>query len=58
MAMRRGRGMGGPPQGLGREGGAPTKCVCPQCGYEATKERGTPCRSMKCPKCGVQLVGA
>jgi len=56
MAM--GRGMGGPPQGLGREGGAPTKCVCPQCGYEATKERGTPCRSMKCPKCGVQLVGA
>ncbi|NQE05260.1 hypothetical protein C5S32_05255 [ANME-1 cluster archaeon GoMg1] len=57
MGMGQGRGAGGLRHGLGR-GGAPTKCVCPQCGYEATKERGTLCRSMKCPKCGVQLVGA
>ncbi|MCW3134775.1 MAG: hypothetical protein N2V78_10650 [Methanophagales archaeon] len=57
MGIGQGRGAGAPPHGFGR-GGAPTKCVCPQCGYEATKVRGTPCRSMKCPRCGVQLVGA
>ncbi len=50
-----GRGMGGPPQTAG--GGPPTKCVCPQCGYEAPKKRGLPCRNMKCPKCGTPLVG-
>jgi peptide subunit release factor 1 (eRF1) len=57
MEIGRGRGVGGPRQGLGREGRAPTKCVCPECGYEKEKERGDPCQSMKCPKCGIPLVG-
>ncbi|MCW7071329.1 MAG: hypothetical protein OCU12_03205 [Methanophagales archaeon] len=55
--LGRGQGVGGPRQGLGRMGRAPTKCVCPQCGYEAPKKRGLPCRSMKCPKCKMPLVG-
>jgi HK97 family phage prohead protease len=38
------------------EPGGPDKCVCPKCDYEADKKRGTPCRSMKCPECGAQLV--
>ena len=38
------------------EPGGPDKCVCPKCDYETDKERGTPCRSVKCPKCGAQLV--
>jgi len=38
------------------EPGGPDKCVCPECDYEADKKRGTPCRSMKCPKCGARLV--
>ncbi len=52
--MAGGRGMGGPPP---QAGGPPAKCVCPQCGYEAVKKRGLPCRRMKCPKCGTPLVG-
>jgi hypothetical protein len=47
------------PYGGGRQrrGNPPTKCVCPQCGYTAEKTPGVPCRSMKCPKCDVPLMG-
>lgn len=38
------------------EPGGPDKCACPKCDYETDKERGTPCRSMKCPECGAGLV--
>ena len=50
------RGMGGPRPGIGR-GGPPEKCVCPQCGFEAPKRRGIPCRTITCPKCDTPLVG-
>jgi len=50
-----GRGRG---RGFGRMGIPPTKCVCPNCGYEEAKVRGIPCRSKKCPKCGTPLMGA
>ena len=36
--------------------GGPEMCVCPECGYGTEKERGTPCRSMTCPKCGATLI--
>ena len=39
-----------------QEPGGPEKCICPECDYEAEKERGIPCRSMKCPECGASLV--
>ena len=39
-----------------QEPGGPETCVCPDCDYEAEKERGVPCRSMECPECGAMLV--
>jgi len=45
-------------QGGGRElaGGADI-CICPDCGYEESHERGAPCNKTMCPKCGVPLTG-
>jgi predicted DNA-binding protein (UPF0251 family) len=49
-----GRGMG---RGVGRGfGGPPVACVCPGCGATLPKERGIPCASMKCPKCGMPMT--
>jgi len=31
-------------------------CVCPECGHKEQKERGTPCGSKKCPKCGTLMI--
>ena len=38
------------------EPGGPDKCVCPKCKEKVDKKRGVPCRSMKCPKCGAEMV--
>jgi len=40
------------------EPGGPDKCVCPDCDYETEKKRGIPCRQMKCPECGANLVAS
>lgn len=57
----RGRGMGsGRGSGRGRMGGfgaGPTgRCVCMNCGHDASHQRGQPCYRMKCPKCGSQMT--
>jgi len=31
-------------------------CVCPKCNYRVKHERGVPCASLKCPKCGINLI--
>lgn len=31
------------------------KCVCPKCGYSVLHRKGTPCSSLKCPKCNIAL---
>ena len=49
----RGRGMGG--RGMGFGGPAMT-CVCTACGYQQQKQRGVPCSTLKCPKCGAPMV--
>ena len=50
-----GRGRGG--RGRGRGWGGPTMaCVCSNCGYQEPKKPGTPCASLKCPKCGAPMV--
>ena len=48
-----GKGKGNPPVG---DGGA-SACVCPTCKYTKPHERGYPCVSVKCPKCGTQMIG-
>jgi len=30
-------------------------CVCPKCGYEDPHQAGSPCASLKCPKCKINL---
>ena len=40
----------------GRAWGRPEMCVCARCGYKEAKVPGIPCRSKKCPKCGIPLI--
>jgi hypothetical protein len=51
-----GTGPLGQGQGRGRMGGSFAAgpggdCICPECGHKQKHQRGTPCSSMKCPKC-------
>jgi hypothetical protein len=48
----RGMGQGGRGRGGGRGLGPGGQCVCPSCGATAPHQQGTPCNSVKCPKCG------
>ena len=51
--MGRGRGMGGRGMGFG---GPAMACICSSCGYQQAKQRGVPCSTLKCPKCGAPMV--
>lgn len=31
-------------------------CVCPKCGEKTQHVVGMPCTSMKCPKCGANMI--
>ncbi len=33
------------------------ECVCPKCGEKVPHQRGVPCFSLKCPKCGSSMAG-
>ena len=41
----------------GARAGGPSKCVCPNCGYEIAHTRGRPCSMEVCPKCGARMIG-
>jgi len=53
-----GRGRGGRGRGRGLRGGICTSktCVCPNCGESKEVGPGTPCRSVRCPKCGTPMM--
>ncbi len=31
-------------------------CICKKCGYRQKHEKGIPCSTLKCPKCGISLI--
>lgn len=53
---------GGREQRGGRTGGYGLgpggQCVCPNCGATRAHERGVPCNSLPCPKCGAEMTRA
>jgi uncharacterized protein len=51
-------GRGGGRGGRGMGAGPPRVCKCQNCGYEAPKTQGVPCRNTKCPECETPLCGA
>ncbi|MGC9356481.1 MAG: hypothetical protein ACP5GX_01365 [Anaerolineae bacterium] len=55
-----GRGQGGGGRGRGggnRPGSGPGGiCVCPSCGHTQEHEVGTPCYTLRCPKCGAKMM--
>ncbi|MHA1409884.1 MAG: hypothetical protein ACTSQY_06205 [Candidatus Odinarchaeia archaeon] len=48
-----GLGVGGPRRGMGGH----AYCVCPKCNYTVPHVKGQPCINLKCPNCGIPLVG-
>lgn len=52
-----GRGGGRARMGGNRPGSGPGgDCVCPNCGQRITHQRGVPCYSVNCSKCGTKMV--
>jgi cation diffusion facilitator family transporter len=52
--QRKGKFKGEIPEAKGR--GPEGDCICPKCGYQIKHERGTPCSTIKCPKCNKNLA--
>lgn len=36
--------------------GVGDQCVCPACGHTTKHQIGSPCNSIRCPKCGTFMV--
>ncbi len=45
-------------RGQGRGCGQGGECVCPACGHRLPHERGVPCVTRRCPKCGAAMTRA
>lgn len=57
QGMGRGRGFGKGAGGGNRPGSGPGgNCVCPNCGHTLPHERGVPCYSVNCPRCGTKMM--
>ena len=73
MPLRDGTGPAGQGPGTGRGAGAGQgrgrqtggfgigpggECICPSCNTKAPHQRGAPCYTTKCPKCGAPMTRA
>ena len=56
MGQGRGQGRGGRGRMGGFGLGPGGECVCPNCGYRVPHQRGVPCYTIKCPKCGTPMT--
>jgi len=56
--QRRGQGRGCGQGGMGGGCGRGGECVCPACGHRLPHERGVPCVTRQCPKCGAAMTRA
>jgi uncharacterized protein len=61
MPGKDGTGPFGQSVGRGRMGGLfaagpEGDCICPKCGYKKKHQRGTPCTSIRCPKCSSPMT--
>ncbi|HNY87924.1 MAG TPA: dinitrogenase iron-molybdenum cofactor biosynthesis protein, partial [Candidatus Hydrogenedentes bacterium] len=55
----KGGGGGGGGGGMGGGGcGQGGECMCPACGHRLPHERGVPCVTRQCPKCGAAMTRA
>ncbi len=36
--------------------GAGGFCICVKCGFKLEHPEGIPCKKLKCPKCGAQMI--
>ena len=43
-------------RGGNRQMGRPQNCMCPACGKTTPHTPGVPCRNMKCPQCGNNMM--
>ena len=50
----RGRGQGRRRRGMGVSPGG--NCTCPACDTKIPHQMGVPCSSVKCPKCGGNMI--
>jgi cation diffusion facilitator family transporter len=52
--QRKGKFKGEIPEAKGK--GPEGYCICPKCSYKVKHERGTPCSTIKCPECKINLT--
>ena len=57
MPGKNGTGPSGQGKGFGGNNPGPGgNCICPDCGERVPHQRGIPCSTVNCPKCGANMT--